>query len=703
MRQLLINIYFRNFPLIINHYNLRVFEQVLLQVMLTMPIRKQQKLNKLPTHHEMANAIRFLSIDAVQKANSGHPGLPMGMADVSTVLFCKYLKFNPKDPDWDDRDRFVLSAGHGSMLLYSLLYLTGYKGSSLKDIINFRQLNSRCAGHPEYGHLKGIETTTGPLGQGFANAVGMAIAERKLSKDFGSKICDHFTYVIASDGDLMEGISHEAASLAGHLKLKKLIVFFDDNGISIDGPVSLSNSENTVNRFKAYQWNTISINGHDQNQISKAISKAQKSNKPTLIACKTKIGFGSPNKQGKSSAHGAPLGLDEIELTKAKLNWEYKPFEIPDNIKSEWLIAGTRSILKYKKWKSNANKMKSNSKKEYARRINGKLPSNINKILNDFKKDCSNKKIAKATRQSSEMVINQISSHMPELIGGSADLTGSNNTKASDMKILDANNYSGNYIYYGIREHGMAAIMNGIALHKGVIPFSGTFLIFSDYCKPSIRLSALMKQRVIYVFTHDSIGLGEDGPTHQPIEQLAGLRSIPNLNVFRPADSVETAEAWQISLQSNDTPSAIALTRQSLPTIREKHVDKNLTAFGAYEIQKSLNKPRVSIFASGSEVEIALEVSKLLKKNKIKSRVISVPCLDKFEEQTSAYKKKIIGDSDLNVSIEAGSDLAWEKLCPKNRLSISMNTFGASAPYKKLYEYFGISPQKIYKKIINKL
>ncbi len=668
-----------------------------------MPTRKQQKLNKLPTHHEMANAIRFLSIDAVQKANSGHPGLPMGMADVSTVLFCKYLKFNPKDPDWDDRDRFVLSAGHGSMLLYSLLYLTGYKGSSLKDIINFRQLNSRCAGHPEYGHLKGIETTTGPLGQGFANAVGMAIAERKLSKDFGSKICDHFTYVIASDGDLMEGISHEAASLAGHLKLKKLIVFFDDNGISIDGPVSLSNSENTVNRFKAYQWNTISINGHDQNQISKAISKAQKSNKPTLIACKTKIGFGSPNKQGKSSAHGAPLGLDEIELTKAKLNWEYKPFEIPDNIKSEWLIAGTRSIVKYKKWKSNANKMKSNSKKEYARRINGKLPSNISKILNDFKKDCSNKKIAKATRQSSEMVINQISSHMPELVGGSADLTGSNNTKASDMKILDANNYSGNYIYYGIREHGMAAIMNGIALHKGVIPFSGTFLIFSDYCKPSIRLSALMKQRVIYVFTHDSIGLGEDGPTHQPIEQLAGLRSIPNLNVFRPADSVETVEAWQISLQSNNTPSAIALTRQSLPTIREKHVNKNLTAFGAYEIQKSLNKPRVSIFASGSEVEIALEVSNLLKKNKIKSRVVSVPCLDMFEEQTSAYKKKIIGDSDLNVSIEAGSDLAWEKLCPKNRLSISMNTFGASAPYKKLYEYFGISPQKIYKKIINKL
>ena len=668
-----------------------------------MPIRKQTKSKKLPTHHDMANAIRFLSIDAVQKANSGHPGLPMGMADVSTVLFRKYLKYNPQDPDWDDRDRFVLSAGHGSMLLYSLLYLTGYKGSSLRDIINFRQLNSKCAGHPEYGHLKGIETTTGPLGQGFANAVGMAIAERKLSKDFGSKICDHYTYVIASDGDLMEGISHEAASLAGHLKLKKLIVFFDDNGISIDGPVSLSNSENTINRFKAYQWNTLSINGHDQDQISKAISKAQKSNRPTLIACRTKIGFGSPNKQGKSSAHGSPLGLDEIELTKTRLKWNYKPFEVPNNIKNAWLNSGFRSIDRYKKWKSNLNKIGANSKKEYARRMKGKLPSNINKILNNFKKDCSYKEIAKATRQSSEMVINQIASYMPELIGGSADLTGSNNTKASTMKILDSKNYSGNYIYYGIREHGMAAIMNGMALHKGVIPFSGTFLIFSDYCKPSIRLSALMKQRVIYIFTHDSIGLGEDGPTHQPIEQLAGLRSIPNLNVLRPADTIETAEAWQIALQSNNTPSAIALTRQSLPTIRKEHSNKNLTSHGAYEIYKNSKKSKVSIFASGSEVEIALEVSKLLEKNKINSRVISVPCIDLFEEQASAYRKKIIGNSEVNVSIEAGSELAWEKLCPHNRLSISIDSFGASAPYKKLYEQFGITPQKIYKKIINKL
>ena len=668
-----------------------------------MSIRKQQKPKKLPTHNEMANAIRFLSIDAVQKANSGHPGLPMGMADVSTVLFRRYLKFNPQDPNWDDRDRFVLSAGHGSMLLYSLLYLTGYKGSSIRDIINFRQLNSKCAGHPEYGHLKGIETTTGPLGQGFANAVGMAIAERKLSKDFGPKTCDHYTYVIASDGDLMEGISHEAASLAGHLKLKKLIVFFDDNGISIDGPVSLSNSENTINRFKAYQWNTLSINGHDQDQISKAISKAQNSNKPTLIACRTKIGFGSPNKQGKSSVHGSPLGLDEIELTRTKLKWNYKPFEVPNNIKNAWLDTGSRSMDKYKKWKSHINKMKTSSKKEYARRIAGRLPSNINKILNNFKKDCSNKEVVKATRQSSEMVINQISPHMPELIGGSADLTGSNNTKASATKILDSKNYSGNYIYYGIREHGMAAIMNGMALHKGVVPFGGTFLIFSDYCKPSIRLSALMRQRVVYIFTHDSIGLGEDGPTHQPVEQLAGLRSIPNLNVFRPADTVETVEAWQISLQSNNTPSAIALTRQSLPTIRKKHSNKNLTSHGAYEIYKNSKKPKVSIFASGSEVEIALEVSKLLEKNKINSRVISVPCIDLFEKQTSTYRKKIIGESAINVSIEAGSELAWDKLCPQNRLSIGMNSFGASAPYKKLYEHFGITPQKIYKKIINKL
>ena len=668
-----------------------------------MSIRKQQKPKKLPTHNEMANAIRFLSIDAVQKANSGHPGLPMGMADVSTVLFRRYLKFNPQDPNWDDRDRFVLSAGHGSMLLYSLLYLTGYKGSSIRDIINFRQLNSKCAGHPEYGHLKGIETTTGPLGQGFANAVGMAIAERKLSKDFGPKTCDHYTYVIASDGDLMEGISHEAASLAGHLKLKKLIVFFDDNGISIDGPVSLSNSENTINRFKAYQWNTLSINGHDQDQISKAISKAQNSNKPTLIACRTKIGFGSPNKQGKSSVHGSPLGLDEIELTRTKLKWNYKPFEVPNNIKNAWLDSGSRSMDKYKKWKAHINKMKTSSKKEYARRIAGRLPSNINKILNNFKKDCSNKEVVKATRQSSEMVINQISPHMPELIGGSADLTGSNNTKASATKILDSKNYSGNYIYYGIREHGMAAIMNGMALHKGVVPFGGTFLIFSDYCKPSIRLSALMRQRVVYIFTHDSIGLGEDGPTHQPVEQLAGLRSIPNLNVFRPADTVETVEAWQISLQSNNTPSAIALTRQNLPTIRKKHTNKNLTSHGAYEIYKNSKKPKVSIFASGSEVEIALEVSKLLEKNKINSRVISVPCIDLFEKQTSTYRKKIIGESAINVSIEAGSELAWDKLCPQNRLSIGMNSFGASAPYKKLYEHFGITPQKIYKKIINKL
>ena len=557
-------------------------------------------------------------------------------------LFCfkDFLKFNPKDPNWDNRDRFILSAGHGSMLLYSLLFLTGYKDISAKDLKNFRQLKGKCAGHPEYGHLSGIETTTGPLGQGFANAVGMALAERHLFSNYGKKICDHYTYVVASDGDLMEGISHEAASLAGHLKLNQLIVFFDDNGISIDGPVSLSNSENTIDRFKAYNWNTISINGHNHKAISNAIKKSQKSKKPTLIACKTKIGFGSPNKQGKSSSHGSPLGNDEIILTRKKLNWPFKPFEVPNDILSSWNNTGKRSLPYYNKWKSNLKKLSLKKRREYERRIKGKLPNSLKSVINSFKKDCSLKAQSKATRQSSEMVINAIAPHLPELIGGSADLTGSNNTKGSLMNPLDSSHYTGNYIYYGIREHAMAAIMNGMALHKGIIPFGGTFLIFSDYCKPSIRLSALMNQRVIYIFTHDSIGLGEDGPTHQPIEQIASLRSTPNINVFRPADSIETAESWQIALESDKNPSAIALTRQGLPTIRLKHSNSNLSKYGAYEIVASKQKPIVSLYASGSEVEIALEVSKLLKKKKITSRIISVPCLDLFKSQSSAYQEK---------------------------------------------------------------
>ena len=664
---------------------------------------KTSKNDFKPTHSDLANAIRFLSIDAVQKANSGHPGLPMGMADVVTVLFKDILKFNPKKPNWDDRDRFILSAGHGSMLLYSLLFLTGYKDISLNNIKNFRQLNSKCAGHPEYGHMSGIETTTGPLGQGFGNAVGMSLAESHLSSSFGKKICDHFTYVIASDGDLMEGISHEAASLAGHLKLSKLIVFFDDNGISIDGPVSLSNSENTIGRFKAYNWNTISIDGHNPKAIKSAILKAQKSKKPTLIACKTHIGFGSPNKQGKSSSHGSPLGNEEVILTREKLDWPHAPFLIPNKILNLWKKSGLRSIPKYSRWKKNLNSLNAKKKSEYLRRIKGKIPQSINDTIDSFKKSCSIKAEVKATRQSSEMTINALAPRMPELIGGSADLTGSNNTKGNSMAILNSYNYKGNYIYYGIREHGMAAVMNGMALHKGIIPFGGTFLIFSDYCKPSIRLSALMNQRVIYVFTHDSIGLGEDGPTHQPIEQLAGLRSIPNLNVLRPADSVETAEAWQIALESTNTPSAIALTRQGLPIIRIKHNKKNLSKLGAYELEKNSKNPKISLFASGSEVEIALEVKKLLLKKKITSRVISVPCIDLFKSQSLKYKKKIKGKSLVNVTIEAGSDLGWDAICDNNKLSISINSFGASAPYKKLYDFYGITAEKIYKKIINRL
>ena len=655
------------------------------------------------THNDLANAIRFLSIDAVEKAKSGHPGLPMGMADVATVLFRKFLKFNPGSPKWHDRDRFILSAGHGSMLLYSLLFLTGYKDISIRDIKNFRQLNGKCAGHPEFGHISGIETTTGPLGQGLGNAVGMALMERLLANEFGNKMCNHFTYVIASDGDLMEGISHEAASFAGHQKLNKLIVFFDDNGISIDGPVKLSNSEKTIDRFKSYNWNTIKINGHKVDEIEKAIKKAQKSSKPTIISCKTKIGYGSPNKQGKSSSHGSPLGIDEVNLTRKKLNWNFKPFVIPKNISEEWLLSGKRSKGDFSEWKKNFDKLSKKKKIEYNRRINGVLPKDLKKILNKFKKNSINNPISTATRQSSEMVINAIAPHMPELLGGSADLTGSNNTKGSKMLPLDKSNHSGKYIYYGIREHGMAAIMNGIALHGGAIPFGGTFLIFVDYLKPSLRLSALMNQRAIYILTHDSIGLGEDGPTHQPIEQLASLRATPNLNVFRPADTIETAESWELALSNKKGPSVIALTRQKLEPVRKVYKSKNLSELGAYELISNSNEPDISIFASGSEVQIALEMMKILNKKKKKVRIISVPSFELFLKQNASYRKKIHGKSKLNVTIEAASGLGWNLVCPNNAINISIEKFGASAPYQKLYETYGLTAKKILKKINNKI
>ena len=654
-------------------------------------------------HENMANAIRFLSIDAVEKAKSGHPGLPMGMADVATVLFTKFLKFNSTAPKWHDRDRFVLSAGHGSMLLYSLLYLTGYRDMTIKDIKKFRQLDSKCAGHPEYGHAQGIETTTGPLGQGIGNAVGMALAEKILSGQFGQKIIDHYTYVIASDGDLMEGISHEVASFAGHLKLNKLIVFFDDNGISIDGPVKLSNSENTIDRFKAYGWNAIKINGHNKDEIIKAISKAKKSKKPTIISCKTKIGFGSPNKQGKSSSHGSPLGEEEVSLTRSKLKWPHKPFSVPTDILNEWKKSGKRSTDVYKKWKIDFEKLSKKKRDEFERRISGNIPKKVNQLLSKFKKDSIKKPIDIATRQASEMVINQIAPIMPELVGGSADLTGSNNTKGNKVDVINSKNYRGNYIYYGIREHGMAAIMNGLSLHKGIIPFGGTFLIFLDYCKPSLRLAALMKQRAIYILTHDSIGLGEDGPTHQPIEQLASLRATPNVKVFRPADVIETAEAWELALSNQKGPSVIALTRQKLPMLRRKYYAKNISSQGAYEIKSNSKNPDISIYASGSEVEIGIQLMGLLEKKKKNVRVISVPCMELFKIQNKTYQKKIRGNSKLNISIEAGSSFGWSEICGENTVNICMKDFGASAPYQKLYDYYGFTAKKILKQVIKKI
>jgi len=644
-------------------------------------------LNKL--NKDLSNTIRFLSIDAVEKANSGHPGLPMGMADVATILFKDFLKFSPKNPNWFNRDRFVLSAGHGSMLLYSLLYLTGYKSVSLNDIKNFRQLNSICAGHPEYHPNSGIETTTGPLGQGIANAVGFAIAEEILKKKLGKKIINHKTYVLAGDGCLMEGISHEALSLAGHLKLKNLILLFDNNSISIDGPTSLAVSDNFKKRFNSYGWNYIEIDGHNEKQIFKALKKVQKSKLPSAISCKTIIGYGSPNKSGTASVHGSPLGKDEVALVRKKLKWNYKPFEIPKNIMDEWKKIGKRASQRSEREKIKNNKIPQRKK----------ISKNISKIIREEKQKYIKSMESVATRKSSQKILNALTKNMPELIGGSADLAGSNNTKTDSHKIIKPGNFEGNYIHYGVREHAMCGIMNGIALHSSLIPYGGTFLIFSDYCKPSIRLSALMHQRVIYVMTHDSIGLGEDGPTHQPIEQLSGLRSIPNLEVFRPADTIETFECWELALGNISGPSVIALSRQKIDPIRKEYSIENKCALGAYEILRTNQEIELTILASGSEVNLAIEVSHKLATQNIYSKVISVPSLELFNIRSDQYKEKIMNETKYKVSIEAGSTDSWKKYIGESGICFGVDDFGKSAPQKDVFKYFNLTSKYIVTQI----
>ena len=649
---------------------------------------------------ELASAIRFLSIDAVQKANSGHPGMPMGMADVATILFKNFLKFNPKNPNWLNRDRFVLSAGHGSMLLYSLLYLTGYKSVSLEDIKNFRQLNSICAGHPEYLNNSGIETTTGPLGQGIANATGMAIAEEILKKKIGKNIINHKTYVLAGDGCLMEGISHEALSLAGHLKLKNLIMLFDNNSISIDGPTSLAVSDDFKKRFESYGWNYILIDGHNEKQIIKALKRAQKASKPTVISCKTIIGFGSPNKSGKESAHGSPLGEEEIKLVRKKLKWNYLPFEIPKKILKEWRKIGSFGEKLEKKWEKIVKK--NNFKfKEYAN-----AEKLIQKKQNEYLKEKQkliNENESMATRKSSEKILNFLTKENSFLIGGSADLSGSNNTKTKHHKIIKPGNFHGNYIHYGVREHAMCGIMNGLALHSKIIPYGGTFLIFSDYCKPSIRLASIMKQKVIFVMSHDSIGLGEDGPTHQPIEQLAGLRSIPNLNVFRPADSSETYECWKHAIEEKETPSIIAVSRQKTNSIRKEFTKENKCSFGAYEVFRTNSNINLIIIATGSEVNLAVDISQKLATQNIYSKVISMPCQELFDKQNKEYKSKILNEAKFKVSIEASTSDQWKKYVGDGGISFGIDDFGKSAPYKKIYEHFGLTVENITKKIKEKI
>ncbi len=647
-------------------------------------------------HAQLANAIRALSMDAVQAANSGHPGAPMGMADMATVLYTRHLKFDAANPDWPDRDRFVLSNGHASMLLYSLLYLTGSPDMTIDEIKNFRQLGSRTPGHPEYGHAAGVETTTGPLGQGIGNAVGMALAERLMNARYGDDIVDHHTYVFAGDGCLMEGISHEAISLAGHLNLSRLIVLFDDNDISIDGGTDLSVSDDQLGRFAASGWDVARIDGHDPAAIDAALTAAKASDKPSLIACRTIIGYGSPNKQGTSATHGAPLGDDEIAATRAQLGWNHAPFEVPADILDEWRAAGARGQADRAAWTERHDALPADRRQAFDNAVAGTLPDEFDATVNAYKKQLSADAPKWATRKSSQEALEVITPLVETMIGGSAALTGSNNTKTACMDPVQAGAFDGRYMYYGVREHGMAAAMNGMALHGGFIPYSGTFLTFTDYCRPSIRLSALMGLRVIYVMTHDSIGLGEDGPTHQPIEHVASLRAMPNVNVYRPADAVETAECWALALQSTGTPSVLALTRQGLPTVRNEHTDDNLSARGAYVLAPSDGERAATILATGSEVEIAMAARDALQADGIPTAVVSMPCWELFDAQDAAYQAETLGADDcVRVAVEAGVTFGWSRYGVAEADVVGMRSFGASAPAPEVYAHFGITAEAV--------
>lgn len=641
-------------------------------------------------YKDMANAIRFLALDAIKAANSGHTGMPMGMADIATVLYSQFLKFAPNDPTWPNRDRLIISNGHGSMLPYSLAYLTGYEKMTLEQIKNFRQLGYHTPGHPEVDFECGIETTTGPLGQGISNSVGFAVAERVLNARFGDELMNHYTYVFAGDGCLMEGVSHEACSLAAHLNLSKLIVFYDDNNVTIDGTIDLSFTENVQERFKAYGWDVQEIDGHDHAQIAAAIEAAQKSDKPSMIACKTKIGFGTPTKECQPAAHGAITGDDEIAGTRENLNWDHEPFVIPDDILAQWREVGQLNRQAYHDWSNALNS--SSQKDEFEAAFNKDVFATAAKVVKSVKEKIAADKPKDATRKSSGRALEELIPALPQMVGGSADLTGSNNTKTGSSTVIDSKNYDGNYINYGVREHGMAAAMNGMALHGGTIPYAGTFLQFADYSRPAIRLAALMKQRVVHVMTHDSIGLGEDGPTHQPVEHYASLRAIPNLYFMRPCDGIETAEAWEMALNMQSSPSVLALSRQGIPTVCDMR-DENMVAKGAYIIRDcGCDSPDVTIFASGSEVHLAIEAAEQID---AKVRVVSVPCFELFAEQDGEYIQSLVCNNSIKIGVEAGVRLGWDSLIGAHSTFIGMNSFGDSAPAEQLFEHFGITTQAI--------